>query len=202
MYMKFTMTCLVIAAIAAFTVPAASAAPVLTESGVAQPVGVSLKFKNTGFSLFGESFNAQCSSAEMNGTLTSNTGTKIKAEVPVGSAIYTGTGTSGDCTSALGAAKATVNSKLCLETVSGTDNVSITGCGANVVTTLEVTGTGPCKYSAPSMTGTYVTNAGFTIKISVQLLLKSEGGIFCPSQGALSIHFDVYKTGGTALTIS
>jgi hypothetical protein len=203
MYKKLMMACMAITAFAAFVVaPAASAAPVLTEAGVAVKTGSTIMGHNTGETVFTGAFNVRCTTAHLTGTLTSNTGTKIKGEIPVGSAQFTGTGTSGDCTSALGNVGVTVNSKLCLETVTGADTVITTGCGANVVFTLEVTGTGPCKYSTASVSGTFVTNAAATVNVSEQESKKSEGGIFCPSSGKLDMDFDLYTSNFTALTIS
>ncbi|MGN6588664.1 MAG: hypothetical protein ACTHKT_14520 [Solirubrobacterales bacterium] len=203
MHKKLMMACMAIAAFAAFVIaPAASASPVLTEGTTAVAVGSSIEGKNTGNTEFTGGFNVVCSTAVLKGTVTGNSGTKIKGEVPAGSAVFTGTSTGGDCTSALGATKVTVNSKLCLETAAE-DKVAVTGCGANVTFTLEVTGTGPCKYSTASVTGTYKTSAAATVNVENQAAKKEEGGVFCPSEGVLKMDFDLYTTGGsTALTIS
>jgi hypothetical protein len=206
MYKKLMMACMAIAAFAAFVIaPAASASPVLTEtkepnvpSGIAVPTGVSITGKNTGETVFTGAFNVRCTVAHMTGTLTTNSGSSIKGTIPVGGAQFTGTGAGEDCTSALGNVKVTVNSELCLETVAGTDTVKTTGCGAApVVFTLEVTGTGPCKYSTEKVTGTYTTNADAAVTVSEQESKKSEGGIFCPSSGKLDMVFDLYTTGAT-----
>jgi hypothetical protein len=202
---KLMMACMAIAAFAAFVIaPAASASPVLTENGVAVAVGAEITGKNTGNTLFTGPFNVVCSNADLAGKVTANSGTQIKGEIPAGSATFTGTGTSSDCTSALGSAAVTVNSALCLETVKGTDTVSVTGCGGNVVFTLTVTGTGPCKYSTATVKGTYVTNAGATVNVLEQEAVKSEGGFFCPSSGKLDMDFDLYtkNTVTPQLTIS
>jgi hypothetical protein len=198
MHKKLMMACMAIAAFAAFVIaPAASASPVLTSNNVPVPVGTSITGHNTGETLFTGAFNVRCTTAHMTGTVTANSGTSIKGTIPVGSAVFTGTGANGDCTSALGNVKVTVNSELCLETVTGSDTVKTTGCGgAPVVFTLEVTGTGPCKYSTASVLGTYVTGEA-TILISEQAAKKSEGGFFCPSEGKLDLHFDLYTTGAT-----
>jgi hypothetical protein len=206
MHKKIIMACMAIAAFAAFVVaPAASASPVLTKNLTALGVGSSITGTNTGETVFTGAFNVRCTSAHMAGTLTANTGSKIKGEIPVGNAKFTGTGTSGDCTSALGNVGVTVNSKLCLETVTGQDNIVTTGCGANVTFTLEITGTGPCKYSTASVTGTFKTNAAATVNVSEQEAKKEEGGIFCPSSGKLDMDFDLTTTfvdGGAILEIS
>jgi hypothetical protein len=211
MHKKLMMACMAIAAFAAFIVaPAASASPVLTEGGVALTghapgsgfVGASITGKNTGETVFTGAFNVRCTVAHLTGTLTANTGTKIKGEIPLGNSKFTGTGTNGDCTSALGNVGVTVNSKLCLESVTGQDNVVTTGCGGSVVFTLEITGTGPCKYSTASVTGSFVTNVDAAVTVSEQEAKKSEGGIFCPSSGKLDMVFDLQTTDEKTILLS
>ena len=204
MHKKLMVACMAIAAFAAFVVaPAASASPALTKSGVLLAKGSAITGTNTGATLFEGGFAVECSSADLSGTLTENTGTKIKGEVPVGSASFTGTGAGGDCTSALGDTKPTVTSKLCLETKTGTDEVTVTGCGSAVTFTLNVTSAGiTCAYSATSVTGTYKTAAAATVNLSKQAAARETGqNIFCPSSGSLTMDFDL-SSGGTALTIS
>ncbi|MGN6586940.1 MAG: hypothetical protein ACTHKT_05635, partial [Solirubrobacterales bacterium] len=94
MHKKLMMTCMAIAAFAAFVIaPAASASPVLTENGTAVAVGASIEGKNTGEAIFTTTAgNVNCSSAVLKGTVTKNSGTKITGEIPVGSATYKGTG--------------------------------------------------------------------------------------------------------------
>jgi hypothetical protein len=205
MHKKLIMACMAIAAFAAFVVaPAASASPVLTSEGKVVPVGTSITGKNTGAITFTGGFNVACSSADLSGTVTKNSENQIKGEIPVGGASFTGTGTGGDCTSALGNVKVTVNTKLCMETKGTTvDTETITGCGASVVFTLEITGTGPCKYSTASITDTYTTNiTPASTTVSEQEAKKSEGGFFCPSSGKLDMVFDRYTTGGSGLATS
>ena len=205
MHKKLIMACMAVASFAAFVVaPAASASPVLTEAGTPVAVGAAIEGRNTGVIKFTGAYAVDCSSAILKGTLTKNSGTKIEGTIPVGGATFTGTGTGGDCTSALGSTKVTVNSELCL--ASGTtDNFVVTGCGAAaVVFTLEVTGTGPCKYSTAAVNGTFNTNVmPATVNVSEQEAKKIEGGFFCPSSGKLDMDFDLYTTGtNTGLTIS
>jgi hypothetical protein len=205
MHKNLIMASLAIAAFAAFAVaPVASASPVLTSEGKVVPVGTSITGKNTGAITFTGGFNVACSSADLSGTVTKNSENQIKGEIPVGSASFGGTGTGGDCTSALGSVKVTVNTKLCMETKSTVvDTETITGCGASVVFTLEITGTGPCKYSTASMTDTYTTNiTPASTTVSEQEAKKSEGGFFCPGSGKLDMVFDRYTTGGAGLTTS
>jgi len=142
----------------------------------------------------------------MAGTVTENTGTSFKMTIPAVTGVtITGTGVGGDCTSLLGSIKWTYTSELCLANVPKTDNVTITGCGTNPVTiTQEFTGTGPCKYSTTTMTGTYVTNAGATVSLLDQRILgEATNGTFCPTEGKLDMDLDFYTTGGsTQLAIS
>jgi hypothetical protein len=201
MHKKLMMACMAIAAFAAFVIaPAASASPVATQGGVALKAGTAIVGTNTGNTVFsGSGLTIECSKAVLTGTLTENSGTSIKGEIKAGNAKFNGTGTSEDCTSNLGSASATVNSALCLATVSKTDNVSVTGCSGAVVFSLSVTGTGICKYSSATVTGTFVTNADATVKLTNQAANKVEGGIFCPSTGVLNMDFDLTAGGNTIL---
>jgi hypothetical protein len=130
--------------------------------------------------------------------VTKNSGSKIEGEVLAGGATYSGTGTSGDCTSAFGSTKVTVNSKLCL--ASGlNDTLTITGClnaegkPLPVTFTLEVTGLGPCKYSTAAVSGTFTSNVTpATAKVFEQEAKLEEGSFFCPSSGKLDQDFDLY----------
>lgn len=210
MHKKLMVACMATASIAAFVVaPAASATPVLTENGVVLPAGTSLTGKNTGNVRFtAAGFNLECTTVDLAGTLLENTGTKFKGTIPVGGMTISGTGTSGDCTSALGNVKATVNSEVCIENIAKTDEVTIDGCLVGGVTqpytvTLEITGTGPCKYKAATVKGTFVTNSGATINMLEQTTVKEEGSFFCPAEGKADLDFDLYTTGGTTqLTVS
>lgn len=91
----------------------------------------------------------------------------------------------------------TLNSKLCMESVTGTDSVSVTGCGANITFSEEVTGTGACKYSTASLTASFQTSWDFTFQFGEQVVKKEEGGIFCPNEGRISLHVDISSTGAT-----
>ena len=219
MHKKLIMACMAIAAFAAFVIaPAASASPVLTENGVrvqaTNPDGVNTKIVGTlkagTNAIFTGSITVTCSKAVLTGELTVNTGTKIAGEIPAGGAVFTGTsGTGTECSSSLfGAATAvTVNSKLCLETITGEDKVKTTGCGgANVTFTLNLTGNGPCTYETPSVTGTFLTGKEATVNLSEQEAKgEATNGAFCPSSGKLDMDFILYTDDNkheTALTIS
>jgi hypothetical protein len=73
------------------------------------------------------------------GTLAEDAGGKIKIEIPAGNAVFKGTAEKEDCVGGdLGAVKATVSSKLCIE-VNSSDSASLTGCGAEVTFKIDVT---------------------------------------------------------------
>jgi hypothetical protein len=205
MHKKLIMACMAVVALAAFALPAlASASPVLTDSaGKAVAVGTEITGKNVGNTLFTGAFNVTCSTADLSGKVTENSGTSIKGEVPAGSASFTGTGTGGDCTSALGNTKVTVNSALCLATTKIADQFEVTGCGANVTFTLEITGTGPCKYKAAKVLATFTTApADAQVTVTEQPAELEEGGFFCPSSGKLDMVFALTTKAGGTLTIS
>ena len=203
MYKRFMASCTALVALAVLALaPAASASPVLTESGTALAVGSSVLTKSTGGIVFTGAFNANCSLAEAVGTVTANTGSQIKGEIPIGGTKVGGTGASGDCTSSLGAVAVSVTSKVCTETVKGTDQVKLTGCGGNIAFTATITGSGVCKYTSTSMTGTFVTNTDAGLKLSEQEVKLSEGGIFCPSSGKVDVDSDETTTNGTTLFVS
>jgi hypothetical protein len=206
MHKKLIMPFMAVAAFAAFVVaPAASASPALTSEGKTVPVGTSIVWLHTGQPTITGSVQITCSELRLASVITVNNGTQIKGEVPVGSAKYSGTGTGGDCTSNLFASPAavTVNSKLCFETVSKTDNIAITGCGANISFTINITGSGPCKYSSAKNTATFRTgdeDATFTVLDQVDT--EVEGGFFCPSSVKTDYDLDAVTTDGTTVTIS
>jgi hypothetical protein len=193
MYKKLIIACAMLMAITAAT---ASASPVFTDDERSVPVGASVQLRSTGvFVSSGGGVMAECSSSVLSGTVTENSGTSIKLEIPVGSAKFTGTGTSEDCTTNLGSASFTVNSALCFATISKTDTVTVTGCGGKAaVYSLSITGTGVCKYSAATVTGTFTTGGAPTVKFSNQPAKKVEGGIFCPSESVLNVDWDLYTT--------
>ena len=203
MHKKLMLACMAIAAFAAFVVaPAASASPVLTDSGGTLPVGASITGTTTGEAIFSGGFNVKCH-GHLTGNVTENSGTKIKGEVPAGKAIFTGTGAGGDCTSALGDTAVTVTSALCMETVKGTDTVAVTGCGANITFDLNVTGALTCKYSTASVTGTFITGADATVNLNAQPASEEEPRqFFCPDNGSLTMDFDLTTTDGTTISVS
>jgi hypothetical protein len=202
---KLIMTCAAIAAFAAFVVaPVASASPVLTSEGKAVAVGTAVTGSNTGVFKFegGGGYTIECSSVDLAAKVTANSGTKIQLEAAIGGFTTSGTGVSGDCTASWGPTKLGWG-KMCFATVGGTDNVSITGCGAGIALTTNITGTATCQYSAASGTGTFVTNADAQITVSSLPEQKTEGsGFLCPSEVKFSMIFDLTTVGGGTLLTS
>jgi hypothetical protein len=209
MFKKLILAGMAIAAFAAFAVaPAASASPVLTDEGKAVEVGKTIIGTNTGITIFTSALEVKCSTAHITGTVTKNSGTKIEGTVLPAGATFKGTGAGEDCTSPLGSTHVTLVSELCLVSAAApADSFAVTGCGgAPVVFTLEVTGTGVCKYSATTINGTYSTGVTPTpVTVSEQEAKKTEGGFFCPASGKLDMVFDLYTDNlptETPLTIS
>ncbi len=202
---KRMLACMAIAAFAAFVVaPAASASPELTESGSTVAVGSSTKGTNTGtvkITLVKGGSAVECNHAEFKGTVTKNNGTKLQIEVPIGGASFKGTATGEDCTSSLGPVKVTVTSKLCFETI-GAGTIAITGCSGNVSYSLHITGVTTCKYSAASMSGTFLINADYTDGLSEQAETLAEPNFLCPSNFWIDMALDRTTTDGTTLNIS
>ncbi|MGN6587630.1 MAG: hypothetical protein ACTHKT_09195 [Solirubrobacterales bacterium] len=204
MLKKLITACAAIAAFAAFVVaPVASASPVLTESGVAVPVGAEVKGSNTGTFRFEGSggYTIECSTASLAAKVTANSGTQIKLEAGAGGFTTSGTGTGADCTANWGPTTLTWG-KMCFETVKGADTVSITGCGASMTLTTNITGAAICKYTAANLTGSFITNADATINMNSLTVKLVEGGILCPAEVKFNLDFDLTTTGGTTLSIS
>jgi hypothetical protein len=203
MHKKLMLACMAIAAFAAFVIaPSAWASPTLTSNGVAVPVGTSITGTTTGLAVF-TGPEVECN-GHLVGTVTQNNGSQVKGEVPAGSAGFTGTGASGDCTSSIGDVAVTVNSKLCMETEVGKDTIKVTGCGAAVTFSLKATSLGvTCKYSTASVVGNFNTNAAATVNLEKQPATgESTNSFLCPANGTLDMDFDLYTTGGTLLTVS
>lgn len=204
MHKKLIMACAAVAAFAAFVVaPVASASPVLTESGVAVPVGAEVKGTNTGTFRFEGSgqYTIDCSTANLAAKVTGNSGTQIKLEAGAGGFTTSGTGTAGDCTANWGPTTLTW-SKMCFETLAKTDSVSITGCGAGMTLTTNYTGVASCQFSAANVTGSFITNADATISMNSLTVKLVEGGILCPAEVRFSLDFDLTTPNGTTLSIS
>jgi hypothetical protein len=219
---KLIAACMALAAFAAIALPAtASASPQLVETTAGLPydvlaVGASITAKNEKETntVFTGPFNVTCSSAHLVGTLLENykvgTGTAIRGTIPVGGATFGGTGTSGDCTSALGSVKPTVNSELCLNTTKVEDQLEVTGCEGKVVTfSLAITGSVTCRYQTAKVLSTFTTDGtvgsttAATVLVSEQEARgEGEGNSFiCPTAGKLDMPFELSTTNGTPIQV-
>ncbi|HET9677514.1 MAG TPA: hypothetical protein VFP21_08440 [Solirubrobacterales bacterium] len=197
------MSCLAVAALVALVVSsAASASPALTNAeGTLVPVGTEIKGVLIGNGVFTGGFNVTCSGGEGTGKVTENTGTSVKGEMAAGSVKFSGTGTGGDCTSALGAVAVTLNSKLCLSTNSKLgDQGEATGCGAPMTASIAVTGSVTCKYEMTKGVGVFSTSPqDASVTVSEQEAKgESTNSFLCPSSGKLDFALSATTiTGGT-----
>lgn len=191
------LVCMAMAALAAFVSTSVASATTLKDSTGTLAVGSSITAKNQegAKTKFTGGFGVDCEVADLQGTVTQNT-TAVKAEIPVGSATFTNAGGAA-CSSSLGATTVKVTSKLCLETISETDNLKVTGCGSNVVIDLTAAGI-TCKYETASLSGTYTTNTTpATLTISEQVMNEVGGLFFCPNEGKWDMTLNLYTTDGT-----
>lgn len=207
---KLIMACLSVVALAAFALPAtASASPELCETveGVcvkvtgtpkirAHSVGATVNFVTGGTTL------VECTSSEMTGTLTTNSGTEIKGDIE--SASFSGAEAGGKCRSSFGGATA-VDTNIgngvpwCLSTT-GEDKYSVRGnsctlASRSITFVLTTTNIGTCKYNrTTALTGTYTTHStGDAILTAAPNatteFTKEEGSILCPGSGTLEMQF-------------
>jgi len=181
----------------------ASASPVLTESGTALAIGASIKATNTGGFAFRYSNNelwGECTSAELKGTVGKNSGTSVLVEVPLGGAVFAGTGFNGVCTSQSGPFEVVLLNKLCLSSTSE-DQFWFTGCGNNVE--LRVGGASAyCKYQFVGKTTTFSINTDLTWNLFSQpLTLVESHNKICPLLN-LFADFDVTTTNGSTVLVS
>jgi hypothetical protein len=205
---KMIVACMTITAFAAFVLAPMASAAVLTENGVAVPVGASFTSKTTEPRLVSGTTTIVCSAADMSGVVTASANGTIATEIVAGNPSFTGTAVGGDCTSGgLGPFKWTVNSKLCLHVPKGTDIGTVTGCGTAAVTfTLNFTSSGLfCHYEKASI-GTEITTAPADAAVKIIPGEKSKGETgnspLCPAEFELQMESTLTTTDGTTLTFS
>jgi len=201
---KGLLTTMAIVCVSIFSLPlTASASPVLTESETALPIGASVKATNTGSialrfnegQLWGE-----CSSAEIKGTVGTNSGTSVVVEVPLGSAVFAGTGLNGVCTSQSGPFEVVMLTKMCLSSTSE-DQFWFTGCGNNVELRVGAA-SAYCKYRFVGKTTAFSTNTDLTWNLFNQpLTLVESHNRLCPLL-SLFADFDVTTTNGATVLVS
>jgi hypothetical protein len=214
---------LALVAFAAMALPAvASASPEIgeTSGGVFTKLatGVAIRGTNVGETLMTDASGnvlVRCTTAQMDGTLSKNSGTEI--EGTINTATFTGTGTGGACTGFFGS-NATITTNVgngtpwCLS-VGGklaADTFSLRGnsCAnaSRSITFVLDTSFGQCKYERTSaVTGTIVTDVSgqeATATATKQEFPAEAGNPFgCPSVGNLDMTFKLETTNGTALYI-
>ena len=158
----------------------------------------------------------ECSSAQFDGTLNTNSGTEI--QITINSLAFAGTDINGACTSTLGDILVTTGAALsngtpwCLS-VGGklaADTFSLRGnsCAnaSRSITFVLDTSFGTCKYERSSASaGTFVTDTSgqqAAITLTKQEFPAETGNPFtCPTVGFLDMTFNLETTNGTTLSI-
>jgi len=216
MFKKLIMSCMAVAAFAAFVLPASASAATATDPGDVA-VGASITGKNIGNASFmatdGTTVQVTCTTAHAVGTVTKNSGGVFAASIT--SFSFSGTGgvfdSRPECTAPFGGnAYVTVtNLPLSITTVAGTDTLQIVGnSGAKVRFVMGSTIAGACEYEATNaaITGTFTTAATTVLTTNnTQAGSGSKlvgGGFFCPTSVQLSMSFYLATTNGTEIGIS
>jgi uncharacterized protein YcfJ len=224
---KLIMACLTLGALAAFALPAvASASPRLCETEgatctniavnsklLATQVGTTTRLKDTSNNVV-----LTCTTAEMTGELTENTGSHVAGKITF--ATFGGTGATAtgephsECTTPIGTGVSVtpIVSALapwCLTTINvaeGKDEFTANKCGGgNIKFVLAITGlANPCEYeSTEHVVGTYQTHAAGDAIMSVTPtphnggagegttngFKKVAGPLACPTTGVLEMSF-------------
>jgi hypothetical protein len=163
MHKKIIAASLGVIALAAFALaPAVASAVVLTDKTGVVPGNALLRGTNTGILVWTFSGNKiECSTSTMEGAVVENSGTAFKWNVT--GASFSGTGTSGDCTSSLGSIKVTTPSlPWCLSSNKTADAFEIRGgkcseAAKSLTFSMDVTGVATCSYTKSSVAGTFTT---------------------------------------------
>ncbi|TMK58952.1 MAG: hypothetical protein E6G51_01185 [Actinobacteria bacterium] len=228
MFKKLIVACMAVAAFAAFVLPAAASAtsPVLkTTNGEISAVGTKITAKNTGSTIFSGSFGeVVCSSADLKGVVTKNSNNGEAVEGTIESASFTGTsGTGTQCSSSLGATTVTTaptgssnGTPWCVKALPGVAHElqirggSCSSAARAITYRLDFPGGLECSYERTTLTGpvkgTYTTSpeiAMGTISTGANSTFKIESGqsFLCPSEGSLTMTFDLYMEGGEHLVV-
>jgi len=214
MLKKLTMYCLALTALAAFSTPSSSSAannPQLTHpTGTVIPIGTKVTATNVGETELQTTVGTtiqKCTSAAMTMELTRNAAGNVMSNVT--SALVSGTGAGGACTGIFTEKYSFDGLPWCLrsDNTMGEDEFQVYGGACSEAAkkvTLKLTGTANCKYESTTTTfvkGTVTTDSPATQDAGLQVprtghtptedagLIKVEGGIACPSSGALRIAF-------------
>jgi hypothetical protein len=200
---------MVVAAFAAFVLPASASAATLYDVDGNVVVGAGITATNSGSTSFtqtnGTTVQIECTTAHLAGTVSVPSGT-LKGTIT--SAKFSGTGAVSahnglnECTTSFGGAYITVaNLPLTLEQVAGTDNFQLTGNGgAKVRFIVGSTTAGACEYETTNaaVTGSFTTAATAVATVnntqagSGAKLIK--GAFLCPTSGQLKMSFFIETT--------
>jgi len=223
---KLITVCAALAAFVALAVSATSAFGVeLTEpTGTKLANGVKLLATNVNGNTIMTDLEThkliECSTATMTGELVSNGSSVITGNITANT--FSGTGTSGDCTSTVGSVKVTTSIAgglpYCMKTIAEKDEVEIRGgncseASRSIKFTLDFTNpVGTCAYEVASLRGTFTTDtpAGSNQDAVVTLF---EAGPFtryeqsglvslaCPEKSTLDMSFTLETDEATAKPI-
>lgn len=187
---------------------AASASPVLQESGSTLAGGSTVGATNNGnFTFTTSAGNIECTLASLTGTLVANTGSLI--EINIGTTEFKGTESEGRCSGPLGATAFTFPSlPWCIKTTKTSDQFEWRGgkcteASRAVTSTLDTTLAGACSYSRSNVLGT-VTTGGAQAQLTVSAVefTKTGGGFGCPSSTKVDATLQLETLNGTALQIN
>jgi len=218
MYKKLIMSCMAVAALAAFALPATASAVTTTDATGDVKVGASITTKNIGDLFFmrtdGVTPEVTCTTVHATGTVVQNSGgvsidqfTTFKVSSTGAVSPHNGLN---ECTAGIGNAWVTVvNLPLTLTTIAGTDNFNITGKeGKKVRFIIGSTVAGECEYESTNaaITGAFTTAATTVLSInntqagSGSKLIR--GGFFCPTSGQLKGSSYIQTTNGEEIASS
>jgi len=218
MFKKLILSCMAVAAFAAFVLPATASAATATDPEDVK-VGASITGKNIGSTFFmrtdGTTPEVTCTTAHATGTVTQNSGGVFAGTISTFNfsgtgAVHADNGLNECTTSTFGNAYITVaNLPLTITTVAPGDNINVTGKnGGKVKFIIGSTVAGECEYEATNaaITGTYTTAATTVLTVnntqtgSGSKLIR--GGFFCPTSGQLKMSFYLQTTNGVEIGIS
>jgi len=218
MYKKLILSCMAVAAFAAFVLPATASAATGTGKAGDVAVGVSITGKNIGDIFFmrtdGTTPEFACTSVHAVGTVTQNGAGVFAGTISTFNVSGTGSVSAhnglNECTAGIGNFFFTVvNLPLLITTVAPADVVSITGKeGKKVRFIIGSTVAGECEYESTSaaITGTFTTAATTVLSINnTQAGSGSKvirGGFFCPTSVQLKMSFFLQTTNGAEISIS
>jgi hypothetical protein len=226
MFKKLIMSCMALAAFAAFVLPATASAtnnPDLTDAGGTRvAVGSTIIGTNIGETTL---LNTEakpilhCNNVKLEGKVLANAAGTV--EGTISSANFQGTGAAfnggNECTGSLGNSRVTVKTPMCVRSTPAmaTDEFQVVSenaatCAAStggVEFTIHSTIGVTCTYETlSSVKGDYTTGAKDELKVrstpAGSGAKLTSGGFFCPSSGMLQMTFSMETANGETITIS